>query len=119
MGPVRYVIKDSHTSERHRINVLPIIRERHIGLTEANGVFPLSNTIVNLKFLLGDALRGDQKRRDKERGQTTNPAREVHFNTKDPDILGAGTLSLSLKDRRGRCGERRSGSFDGHWEREE
>jgi hypothetical protein len=69
MGPERYVFrKDSHTSERHRINVLPIIPERHIGLTEANGIFPLSNTIVNLKISLGDALRGVQKRREKGRG---------------------------------------------------
>jgi hypothetical protein len=49
--------RHSHTSECHRVDVLPIIRERHIGLTEADGVLAPRNTIVNLKLLLGDALR--------------------------------------------------------------
>jgi hypothetical protein len=56
-----------HTSERHRIYVFPIIRERHIGLTEANGVLALGNTIINLEILLGNALREVENRNETRR----------------------------------------------------
>jgi hypothetical protein len=45
-------------SERHRVDVLPIIRERHKLLTEANGVLARWNTIINFEVFLGNALRG-------------------------------------------------------------
>ena len=50
-----------HTSERHGVDVLPVVCERHVGLAKANGVFALGNTVIDLEVLLRDALEEGQK----------------------------------------------------------
>jgi hypothetical protein len=45
-----------HTRERHGVDILPVICERHVGLAKANGVFALGDTVIDLKVLFGDAL---------------------------------------------------------------
>jgi len=57
------------TSKSHGVDVLPVIRERHIRLAEANGVLARLDTIVHFKLFLGNALKGDEKRGKGERGR--------------------------------------------------
>jgi hypothetical protein len=59
------------TGECHRVDVLPIVRERHKRLAEANGVLAGRDAIINLEFLLGDALRGIRNAVRKKREQRT------------------------------------------------
>jgi hypothetical protein len=99
------------TSERHRVDVLPIVCERHKSLAEANGVFAGCDAIINLEFFLGYTLRGIRNAVKKKR-RTSYPLREVHFDAEDANILRTGALGQGLKDRgRGKGGR---GSFDSH-----
>jgi len=46
-------------------------------------------------------LKKVRSRLDDVKTEKGYPAREVHFDAKDTDILRAGTLSLCLEDREG------------------
>ena len=45
-----------HTGERHGVDILSVVCERHVGLAEANGIFALGNTVIDLELLFGNAL---------------------------------------------------------------
>jgi hypothetical protein len=64
---VEYVLEVTvRTRERHGVDVLPIIRERHKRLAKANGVLARCDAIINLEFFLRDALRGNRNAVRKE-----------------------------------------------------
>jgi len=56
----QYVLEGNilRASECHRVDVLPVIRERHKLLAEADGVLARCDAIINLEIFFGDALRG-------------------------------------------------------------
>jgi hypothetical protein len=57
-----------HTGERHGVNVLPVVRERHVRLAEANGVLALRNASIDFKSFLGNALKGSEQNGEGKKG---------------------------------------------------
>ena len=78
MRPKVYSGYTPRTGKGHGVDVLPVIRERHIRLAEANGVLARLDAIVHFKLFLGNALKCDKKVKGED-GRGSLPFEENTF----------------------------------------
>lgn len=49
------------TGQSDRVDVLPVVHESHVGLSEADGILSLGDTVEHLELFLRDALCARRK----------------------------------------------------------
>lgn len=91
-------IEDRLTRQGEGVNVFAIVSACHVRLAETDSVFALGNAIENFEVLLGDALwcrENEDETVTWEGLKMAHPIREVHFHSKDADILGTSLRGIS------------------------
>jgi hypothetical protein len=105
------------TGQRHGVDILPVIRERHVRLAEPDGVFSRRDTIIYFEIFLGNALKSDEKNGRKEEGKMGSlPFEESTFRCREfqhPADGGApdGGARPEIQRWSGREGRRWKGQF--------
>ena len=96
------------TCERERVDIFTVVCASHELLAETDGIFSLWDCIEDFEVLLRDALRRKDETRDEEKKKgerRTDASWEVHFHSKDADILWT-RVELTLFDvERGHWGD--------------
>jgi len=100
------------TGKGHGVDILPVIRERHVRLAEPDGVLSRRDTVIRFEISLGNALEGDEKNgRKEERKMGSLPSEESTFRCRESQHPADGGARPEIRRRSGREGRRWKGQF--------